>query len=70
MDAPERSDARPGLDPATADIRRAVRAALATVDGPILVGLSGGADSLALAAAVAFEAPKAGLAARAVVRRK
>ena len=67
MDAPERSDARPGLDPATADIRRAVRAALATVDGPILVGLSGGADSLALAAAVAFEAPKAGLAARAVV---
>ncbi|WP_336626507.1 MULTISPECIES: tRNA lysidine(34) synthetase TilS [unclassified Microbacterium] len=67
MDAPERSDARPGLDPATADIRRAVRAALATVDGPILVGLSGGADSLALAAAVAFEAPKAGLPARAVV---
>lgn len=67
MDAPERSDARPGLDPATADIRRAVRGALATVDGPILVGLSGGADSLALAAAVAFEAPKAGLAARAVV---
>ena len=67
MDAPERSDARPGLDPATADTRRAVRAALATVDGPILVGLSGGADSLALAAAVAFEAPKAGLTARAVV---
>lgn len=58
---------RPGLDPATAEIRRAVRAALATVDGPVLVGLSGGADSLALAAAVAFEAPKAGIAARAVV---
>lgn len=58
---------RPGLDPATAEIRRAVRAALATVDGPVLVGLSGGADSLALAAAVAFEAPKAGTAARAVV---
>ncbi|MBN9176676.1 MAG: tRNA lysidine(34) synthetase TilS [Microbacterium sp.] len=64
MDAP---DPRPSLDPATAEIRRAVRGALATVDGPILVGLSGGADSLALAAAVAFEAPKAGLAARAVV---
>lgn len=58
---------RPGLDPATAEIRRAVRAALATVDGPVLIGLSGGADSLALAAAVAFEAPKAGIAARAVV---
>ena len=58
---------RPSLDPATAEVRRAVRAALATVDGPVLVGLSGGADSLALAAAVAFEAPKAGIAARAVV---
>lgn len=58
---------RPGLDPAVAEIRRAVRAALATVSGPVLVGLSGGADSLALAAAVAFEAPKAGVAASAVV---
>lgn len=58
---------RPGLDPAVAEIRRAVRAALATVTGPVLVGLSGGADSLALAAAVAFEAPKAGLAASAAV---
>ncbi len=58
---------RPGLDPATAEIRRAVRAALQSVDGPVLVGLSGGADSLALAAAVAFEAPKAGIAAHAVV---
>ncbi|WP_454117817.1 tRNA lysidine(34) synthetase TilS [Microbacterium lacticum] len=58
---------RPGLDPATAEIRRAVRAALATIGGPVLVGLSGGADSLALAAAVAFEAPKAGIEARAVV---
>ncbi|CAN7167048.1 tRNA lysidine(34) synthetase TilS [Microbacterium sp. LjRoot45] len=58
---------RPGLDPAVADVRRAVRAALADVDGPVVVGLSGGADSLALAAAVAFEAPKAGVAASAVV---
>ena len=44
-------DHRPSLDPAVAEIRRAVRAALATVTGPVLVGLSGGADSLALAAA-------------------
>lgn len=44
-----------------------MRAALAGLDGPIVVGLSGGADSLALAAAVAFEAPKAGLSASAVV---
>ncbi|MBN9215346.1 MAG: tRNA lysidine(34) synthetase TilS [Microbacterium sp. SCN 70-200] len=58
---------RPGLDPAVAEVRRAVRAALASVTGPVLVGLSGGADSLALAAAVAFEAPKAGVAASAVV---
>ncbi|WP_454170566.1 tRNA lysidine(34) synthetase TilS [Microbacterium paulum] len=64
MDA---TDPRASLDPATAEIRRAVRAALATVDGTVLVGLSGGADSLALAAAVAFEAPKAGVIARAVV---
>ena len=44
-------DHRPSLDPAVAAIRRAVRAALATVEGPVLVGLSGGADSLARAAA-------------------
>lgn len=58
---------RPGLVPAVAEIRLAVRGALATVTGPVLVGLSGGADSLALAAAVAFEASKAALAASAVV---
>ena len=58
---------RPGLDPAVAEIRRAVRGALATVTGPVLVGLSGGADSLALAAAVVFEAPMAGAMASAVV---
>lgn len=58
---------RPGLDPAVAAIRRAVRTALASVDGPVIVGLSGGADSLALAAGVAFEAPRAGITASAVV---
>ena len=41
-----------GPDPAVAAVRRAVRLALAHVDGPVLVACSGGADSLALAAAV------------------
>src|SRR5205085_5460393 len=61
-------DHRPGLDPATAEVRRAVRDALAGVEpgSTVLVALSGGADSLALAAAAAFEAPKAGLTAAAV----
>ena len=60
---------RPRLTPAVADVRRAVRASfagLATGD-LVLVALSGGADSLALAAATAFEAPRAGLTAGAVV---
>ncbi len=54
---------RPGLDPAVAEVRLAVRRALADLpDGStVLVALSGGADSLALAAATAFEAPKLGL---------
>jgi len=60
---------RPRLTPAIADVRRAVRAAL---EGPppdslVLVALSGGQDSLALAAATAFEAPRAGLRAGAVI---
>lgn len=46
---------RPRLTPAIADVRRAVRDAL-PADGLVLVALSGGPDSLALAAAVAFEA--------------
>lgn len=66
-----------------ADLRRAVRAALAAAPvcttaarpgksaqagGPlVLVALSGGPDSLALAAAVAFEAPRAGIRAGAVI---
>src|SRR5262245_35859009 len=60
-----------GPDPAVAEVRSAVRKALATLTGLaggagrplVLVACSGGADSLALAAAVAHEAPKAGLAA-------
>jgi tRNA(Ile)-lysidine synthase len=50
-----------GPHPAVADVRRAVRSALTELDGPVLVACSGGADSLALAAAVAFEAPRAGV---------
>ncbi len=60
-----------GPHPAVAEVRRAVRAAFGRT-GPyklpncqkrVLVACSGGADSLALAAAAAFEAPRAGLAA-------
>ena len=64
---------RPRLTPAIADTRRAVRGALETLgadaaqDALLLVALSGGPDSLALAAAVAFEAPNAGLRAGAVI---
>ncbi|MFF2275575.1 tRNA lysidine(34) synthetase TilS [Agromyces sp. NPDC058126] len=57
---------RPRLTPPIADVRRAVRAVLPDA-GTVLVALSGGADSLALAAAAAFEAPRAGIAAGAVV---
>jgi tRNA(Ile)-lysidine synthase len=60
---------RPRLTPAVADVRRAVRASFAGLAAGdlVLVALSGGADSLALAAATAFEAPRAGLTAGAVV---
>lgn len=91
------SERRPRLTPAVADVRRAVRGALAefadlrgsdsaaTTEGDsvaapggdsvgstrfaplVLIGLSGGADSLALAAAAAFEAPRAGIRAGAVI---
>lgn len=62
---------RPRLTPAIADVRRAVRDTLASIaieraqdpapaaTADVLVALSGGPDSLALAAAVAFEAPRA-----------
>ena len=60
---------RPRLTPPIADVRRAVRAALDGLppDALLLVALSGGPDSLALAAATAFEAPRAGLRAGAVI---
>ncbi|MFJ4998216.1 tRNA lysidine(34) synthetase TilS [Microbacterium sp. NPDC088619] len=53
----------PSLSPAIAEIRLAVRTALADLPegSAVIVALSGGADSLALAAATAFEAPKLGL---------
>ncbi len=52
-----------GPHPAVAAIRHAVRVSLSTLapGDLVLVACSGGADSLALAAAAAFEAPKAGM---------
>ncbi|GAA1635306.1 tRNA lysidine(34) synthetase TilS [Kribbella alba] len=57
------------LHPSIARVREAVRTALAELprETTVLVACSGGADSLALAAATAFEAPKLGLRAGAVV---
>jgi tRNA(Ile)-lysidine synthase len=55
-----------GPDPAVALLRSAVRPALTASDQRVLVACSGGADSLALAAAIAFEAPRAGVTAGAV----
>jgi tRNA(Ile)-lysidine synthase len=52
-----------GPHPAVAEVRHAVRRALADRPARVLVACSGGADSLALAAATAFEAPRAGVAA-------
>jgi tRNA(Ile)-lysidine synthase len=46
-----------GPPPATAAVRVAVRRSLRGVDGPVAAAVSGGADSLALAAALAFERP-------------
>jgi tRNA(Ile)-lysidine synthase len=54
-----------GPTPAVAELRRAVRPGLAASPA-VLVACSGGADSLALAAAVAFEAPRAGVPAGAL----
>ncbi|GAA6524809.1 tRNA lysidine(34) synthetase TilS [Intrasporangium sp. DVR] len=58
-----------GPDPAVAATRLAVREHFADVPegGLVLVACSGGTDSLALAAALAFEAPRAGLRGGAVV---
>jgi tRNA(Ile)-lysidine synthase len=51
-----------GPDPAVAAVRNAVRRTLAETDpgGLVLVACSGGADSLALAGALAFEAARSG----------
>jgi tRNA(Ile)-lysidine synthase len=51
-----------GPDPAVATVRLAVRAALREIEpgGLALAACSGGADSLALAAALAFAAPRSG----------
>jgi tRNA(Ile)-lysidine synthase len=59
----------PGPHPATAAIRSAVRSALADCSpgAVVLVALSGGADSTALAAAAAFESRAAGVRVGAVV---
>ncbi len=62
---------RPRLTPAMADVRRAVREQLESLElttgDLVLAACSGGADSLALAAALAFEAPRLGLLGGAVV---
>ncbi|WP_017569340.1 tRNA lysidine(34) synthetase TilS [Nocardiopsis halotolerans] len=57
-----------GPHPAVAAVRSAVRRVLSDLpaDTTVLVACSGGADSLALAGAVAFEAPRAGRSAGAV----
>jgi len=49
-----------GPHPAVAAMRAAVRPGLTAATGLVLVACSGGADSVALAAALAFEAPRAG----------
>ncbi|MFN4001633.1 tRNA lysidine(34) synthetase TilS [Microcella sp.] len=66
---PDPDARRPRLTPAVADTRRAVREALADLPAGslALVALSGGPDSLALAAAAGFEAPRLGLRAGAVI---
>src|SRR5918993_4107979 len=51
-----------GPDPAVAEVRVAVRRLLTEVrPAGVLVACSGGADSVALAAATAFEAPRLGV---------
>lgn len=66
---PPAAPRRPRLTPAVADTRRAVRESLAELPpGSLaLVALSGGPDSLALAAAAGFEAPRLGMRAGAVI---
>jgi tRNA(Ile)-lysidine synthase len=56
------------MDPAVAEVRAAIRTALRELPGgaTVLAAVSGGADSMALAAALAAEAPRAGQHAGAV----
>ena len=58
-----------GPHPAVAAVRHAVRRSLASLSPAdlVLVACSGGPDSLALAAAAAFEAPRAGLRAGGII---
>ena len=62
---------RPRLTPAMADVRRSVRenwlAAQVKTGELLLVAVSGGPDSMALAAAAAFEGPRAGIRVGAVI---
>jgi tRNA(Ile)-lysidine synthase len=62
---------RPRLTPAIADLRRAVRESLKQANAQkgqvVLAAVSGGADSLAMAAALSFEAPKLNLEIAAVI---
>lgn len=62
---------RPRLTSAVADARRAVRESLQILNlhrgELVLAAVSGGGDSVALAAALAFEAPRMGLAGGAVI---
>lgn len=62
---------RPRLTPAVADARRAVRVTVGSAglndDALVMLGLSGGPDSVALALACAFELPRMGLRAGAVI---
>ncbi len=66
---PPAAPRRPRLTPAVADTRRAVRESLGTLpSGSLaLVALSGGPDSLALAAAAGFEGPRLGRPVGAVI---
>lgn len=62
---------RPRLTAAVADLRRAVREGLALASiqpgESVLLAVSGGGDSLALAAAIAFEAPRQSIRAHALI---
>lgn len=59
--------ARKELGPASLTVAQAVRASLADVSGPVVLGVSGGVDSLALAAGVAWAQRRLPVHATAVV---